>query len=71
LRGGTRDLAGDLVGAFDIANWRLDLAFGLFASGPNAAANAPRAVVGLVGAADRPRVNLSVQAPGQGPSSAR
>lgn len=71
LRGGARDLAGDLVGAFDIANWRLDLAFGLVASGPSAAANAPRAVVGLVGAADRPRVNLSVQAPGQGPSPAR
>lgn len=61
FRGGTRDLAGDLVGDFDIANWRLDLAFGL-----SAAANAPRAVVGLAGVADRPRVNLSVQAPGQG-----
>jgi len=68
LRGGTRDLAGDLVGDFDIANWRLDLMFGL-----SAAANAPRAVVGLAGAADRPRVNLSVQQPGQGraPSTAR
>ncbi len=76
LRGGTRDLAGDLVGDFDIANWRVDLAFGL-----SAAANAPRAVVGLAGTADRPRVNLLVQAPGQalgqapgqgrGPSTAR
>jgi hypothetical protein len=61
FRGSTRDLAGDLVGDFDIANWRLDLMFGL-----SAAANAPRAVVGLAGAADRPRVNLVLQAPGQG-----
>jgi hypothetical protein len=65
FRGSTRDLAGDLVGDFDIANWRLDLLFGL-----SAAANAPRAVVGLAGAADRPRVNLSVQAPGQVPGPA-
>ena len=66
LRGGLRDLAGDLVGDFDIANWRLDLAFGL-----SAAANAPRAVVGLAGAADRPRVNLLLQAPGQAPGQGR
>ncbi|MCA3264337.1 MAG: hypothetical protein ING44_20525 [Telmatospirillum sp.] len=66
LRGGVRDLAGDLVGDFDVANWRLDLAFGL-----SAAANAPRAVVGLAGAADRPRVNLSVQLPGQAPGQGR
>ncbi len=71
LRGGVRDLAGDLAGDFDIANWRLDLVFGLSPGGPIAAANAPRAVVGLVGAADRPRINLSVQAPGRGPSPAR
>jgi len=61
LRGSARDLAGDLVGDFDIANWRLDLAFGL-----SAAANTPRAVIGLAGAAERPRVNLLVQVPGQG-----